>query len=135
VATTTQGTSAYELFGTTSPVTGSAPTLSTDGQPIQDLIAMTVVVDAGLGVTLSGTGTLQCYIYDAYVGAWARAKFGDLTVDDTSRAQVFNAFTVLTPRNARIKWVPNAVTFAGGGSGGVTVRQLGYSRSARGQYP
>jgi len=132
VATTNSGTTANESFGTFSPVTGAAPTVATDGQPMQDLNAITVVVDAGAGATLNGGGTLECYIYDTEIGTWARFKGGDFTVDATTRAQGFEAVEVIGPRNARIKWVPNGVGHTG--SNGVRVWQLGYARLARGSY-
>lgn len=53
-----------ELFGTSSPVSGSAPTDLTDGQPIDGLTAITPVVSSASGTTLSGAGTLQCYLLD-----------------------------------------------------------------------
>lgn len=135
MATTNSGTTASETFGTSSPVSGSAPTASTDGQPLGDLDAVTVVVDAGLGVTLSGAGTLQAYMYDGSVGVWARALDYDLSVTATTRAQSFVAFDIPGGRNTRFKWVPNAVTFGGGGSGGVAVYQLGHSKLFKGRYP
>ena len=54
-------------WGTTSPVTGSAPTDPADGQSMDGLTAITPVVSAASGVTLSGAGTLQCYVLDAGV--------------------------------------------------------------------
>lgn len=127
MATTNNGTTASETFGTTSPVTGSAPTASTDGQPLKDLTAITVVVDSASTRTLSGAGTLDCYIYDASVGDfWSRYTPGDFTVNGTARSQAFQVASVIGPRNARIKWVPTGVTFSAG-SAGVTVYQLGHS--------
>lgn len=129
MATTNAGTKASETFGTTSPVTGSAPSSSTDGQPVKDLLAISVTVDTANGVTLSGAGTLDCYVYDPDVAVWARCKAGDFTVDATARAQNFEAVRLDAPRNGRIKWVPTAVTFGGGGSAGVTVYQLGQAKA------
>lgn len=116
----------YELFGTSSPVTGTAPTDPTDGLPIKDLVGISVQVSAGGAVNLGGAGTLDCYLRDDVVGRWARAKGLDLTVDWASgRCQGFEAALVSAPRNGRVKWVPNGVTFAGGGTGGVEVWILG----------
>ncbi len=56
-----------ELWGTSSPVTGSAPTSATDGQPLDGLGAITVTVSSDLGTTLSGAGTLAAYLYDTGV--------------------------------------------------------------------
>lgn len=133
MATTNSGTTASELFGTTSPVSGSTPSGSTDGQPLGDLDGVSVQVVSATGTTLSGAGTLQCYVYDAVVALWARASDFDLTVTVTTRTQAFQAFQVAAPRNARIKWVPSGVTFSAG-SAGVTVYQLGYNAAFRGRY-
>ncbi len=43
--------------------TRAAPTLITDGLSVQDLSAVAVVVSADLTRTLSGTGTVDCYVY------------------------------------------------------------------------
>lgn len=135
MATTNSNTTASELFGTTSPVSGSAPTTDgTDGQPLQDLDAITVVIDTGSGVTLSGAGTLDCYVWDTSVALWSPYAAGNFTVNGTTRTQAFEAVEVLARRNSRIKWIPTGVTFSAG-SAGVTVYQLGYGLRARGAYP
>lgn len=126
MATTISGTTVYETHGTTSPVTGSAPTLSTDGQPLKDLTAITVVADTTTGVTLSGAGTLQCYIYDASTAIWSRMPALDLSVTGTARSMAFPAMQVIGNRNSRVKWVPSGVTFSAG-SAGVKVYQLGFN--------
>lgn len=198
-----------ETFGTTSPVSGSAPTDPTDGQPMDGLSAIQPVVSAAVSVLLSGAGTLQAYILDpslvpqakalqasasdattitatgdllasGYVvgmtlkgsksgtlgvitsiggggntvatcsggvtgsvmvgeqlngtdpGRWMRFPDADYTVANTTRDQPFLPFSLLTPRKGRIKWVPNSVTFGGGGSGGIQVTQLGQVAGAGG---
>lgn len=137
MSTTNSGTTASETFGTTSPVTGSAPTSATDGQPLADLDAITVIVSAADTRTLSGAGTLKAYILDTSVTTsttvWARASAFDLSVTATTQAQCFPAFQVIAPRKARIKWVPDSVTFSAG-SAGVTVYQLGYNSKFKGMY-
>lgn len=136
MATTTSGTSAYEVFGTTSPVTGSAPTAvdGTDGQLIEDFDSITVMVQAPSGQTLSGAGTLLCYVLDPYVAVWARYPQGDLAVSTASvRTLSFEPFEVLCPRGSYAKWVPSAVTF-GGGSTGAKVFQLGFNKTLKGAY-
>lgn len=134
MATTSVNTStAFEAFGTTSPVTGAAPTLATDGQDLSDLIALGVQVASANGTTLSGAGTLQAWVYDSAVALWARAPYLDITVSATTQAQAFNPSLVTLPRKSRIKWVPNGVTFSAG-SGGVTVWQLGQT-TRNGWYP
>lgn len=137
MASSYSGTSAYETFGTTSPVTGAAPTVATDGQPLQDLTGITVVVAAADTRTLSGAGTLDCYVYDALTALWSRCPSGDFTlvgIPATQRSIAFETVDVICPRNSRIKWIPTGATFSAG-SAGVTVYQLGHSRLARGTYP
>lgn len=202
-----RGSTYQELFGTTSPVTGSAPTDVTDGQPMDGLSAITPIVSTAVSsVNLSGAGTLQAYILDAAacvapcsgtaassdattitlnesaltdgfvvgmsvrggqsqatgiitsiggsgnkvitcsagvtgtvianerifgtdLGRWMRFPDADYTVAGTTPDQVFLAFSLLTPRKGRIKWVPNGVTFASG-SAGITVTQAGQASLA-----
>lgn len=135
MATTNSGSTATETFGTTSAVTGSAPTAvnGTDGQPVADYSAITVVLQAPSGETLGGAGTLNCYALYPEVGAWARLLSSDLTVDATTRQQAW-VVEISAPRGAYYKWVPAGVDFTGGGSAGVTVYQLGFSERSRGQY-
>ena len=59
------GSSFVETFGTTSPATGTAPTDATDGQPLEGLAAITCVISAAYGETLSGAGGLLAYYCDA----------------------------------------------------------------------
>lgn len=125
MAGTETGSVYVETYGTSSPVTGSAPTVVTDGQALDGLYAITVVVSVATGVTLSGAGSLLCYCYDASVGRWFRVpQFDILTATATVRDLGFQAFETATPRKGRVKWVPSAVDFSAG-SAGVTVTQLG----------
>lgn len=134
MATTNNGTTATETFGTSSPVTGSAPTLATDGQPMEDLDALTVLVAVATGITLSGAGSLLCYTYDPSVALWTRYPQGDLSVSTASvRTLMFEPFDVIGARAARVKWVPSGVTFSAG-SDGVTVYQLGFNKAFKGLY-
>lgn len=128
MAGTTSGETYTETYGTTSPVTGSAPTLSTDGQDLVGLAAITVVISSAAATTLSGAGTLLCYLYDASIGRWARLPSADFSIVTSGLSGVidvvFDPVIVETPRAGRIKWVPSAVSFAAG-SAGATVTQLG----------
>lgn len=137
MATTNSGQTATETFGTTSPVSGSAPTAidGSDGQPVADFSAITVVAECPASQTLSGAGTLECYVFDPDVGGWARRKEADLSVNvatTTTRRQTWTV-ELDAPRNAYVKWVPAAVTFSGG-STGVKVFQLGFAERSRGKY-
>lgn len=129
----TSGTS----FSLSQLLTAAAPTLSTDGQSLEDLAAIVVVVETATPAsqTLSGAGSLLCYVYDSFLnggaGAWARLPAGDLSVSTASVARLaFEAMDVVAPRGSRILWVPSGVTVSAGTT--VTVYQLGYSK--RGTY-
>lgn len=124
MAMTNNGTYGFEVHATG---TGSAPTLATDGQPLKDLDAITVMVAADATRTLSGAGTLQCYVYDPSVALWARAPGLDFACSTASvRTLSFQAVEVIGGRNGRVVWIPNGVTIS---AGGVTVHQLGHSNS------
>jgi hypothetical protein len=126
MASTNQGTYSFEAHATG---TGSAPSGATDGQPLRDLAAVTVIVAADSGQTLSGAGTLQCYVYDAVTALWSRMPGADLSVGTASvRSLAFPALEVIGPRASRIKWVPASVTIS---SGSVTVHQLGHADAVR----
>jgi hypothetical protein len=135
MASSYRGVDAFETFGTTSPASGSAPSEATDGQPVGDnaLDAILVVAEAPASETLSGAGTLTCYIYDSHVAAWIRYAAGDISLVGIPATQRRVAFPVgeVPFKRGRIKWVPTSVTFSGGSSG-VKIYQLGYSRILRG---
>jgi hypothetical protein len=121
--------SASETFGTSSPVTGSAPSGATDGQSLKELTAVTVVVDTASGKTLSGGGFLECWTYDASTALWTRYPDYDITLFHTEAVRSLDCGTFSVPggRASRIKWVPGGVTFSSG-TAGVTVYQLGQSK-------
>lgn len=125
----------YEVQGTTSPVTRSAPTVAGDGvlagmslaqanlaanQSGQHGLNVTV---CAVGTTLSGAGTIKFYTYDPATPEWAAVP--DLTQNVTatgSVCQTFLGLAVVAPRG-RFMAVATGVTFAAG-SGGVTVYLL-----------
>lgn len=126
------------LFSLSQLLTGTAPTAKTEGQPLKGLTALTVVVETAVPAsqTLSGAGTLLCYMWDSFdgsakggpaaVGAWSRCPAGDLSVTLTAvPRQAFGAYPVIGARGARIMWVPSGVTVSAGTT--VTVYQLGHN--------
>lgn len=125
---------ASETFAGASPVSGLAPTLASDGQPVSDLTAVSVWLLGAGGINLSGAGTLLCYLYDPDVGLWARSPNNDISLSTSGVAAVqLDTFDVTAPRNGRVKWVPSGVTFASG-TAGVTVIQTGYVKKQQGLY-
>jgi hypothetical protein len=113
----------YTVFESASG-TSAAPTTATQGLALKDLVGLTVVVSADSGATLSGAGTLRCYVYDADIARWTRCPAADLSVTASAvRDQMFSSFQVLAPRADRIEWAADTVTLSGGG---VTVHHLGH---------
>lgn len=116
-------------FSLSQNLTGTAPTLSTEGQSLEDLAAVSVVVEVAVPAsqTLSGAGSLACYVYDPFIAAWSRLPACDFAVTSSAVArQAFEAVDVLTPRAGRVLWVPVGVTVSAGST--VTVYQLGQAR-------
>ena len=119
-------------FSLAQALTGTAPTTATEGQALKDLDAITVVLLAASGQTLSGGGTLNCYVYDADVGVWVRYPGADLTVTASSvRGQAFTPVEIVGARNARVLWVTSSVTVS---AGTVTTYQLGFSERVKDFY-
>jgi hypothetical protein len=117
-ATNLDSKATVETFGTTSPVTGSAPTDLEDGTALTGKSALALVITCPASQTLSGAGAMQCYTLDPLVGMWARSPGGDFTIATSgSRALAFDPVDVPVGRNGRIKWVPSGVTFTGGSTG------------------
>lgn len=109
-------------------LTGSAPTLATEGLSLKGLTSVTVILETHTPAsqTLSGAGTLEAYIWDSFdgsanntgstaSGAWSRCKDFDLTVTLSGvPRQAFESFKVVGPRAGRVIWVPVGVTVSAG---------------------
>ena len=112
-------------------LTGVAPTAATEGQAVKDLAGITVIVETSTPAsqTLSGAGSLLCYLYDGATGgpaAWSRCPALDLPVTLSGVARMaFPAMPVDAPRNARVLWLPSGVTTSAGTR--CTVYQLGHT--------
>lgn len=122
-------------FSLSQLLTAAAPTTAAEGQSLQDLTALTVVVETAIPAsqTLSGAGNLRCYVYDSYVAGWFRIPSLDLAVAATGVARMgFPALSVICPRASRILYVPDGVTVSAGTT--VTVYQLGFEDGGRGVY-
>lgn len=121
---------------TFSETTGSAPTVAADGFNVIGLVSLYIVVSADSTRTLSGAGTLQCYLYDAIGGAparWIRYPAADLSVTSSAvRDMAFPPVMLRAPRG-RMAWVPSGVTVS---AGAVTVNVHGYdpARAANAGY-
>lgn len=103
-------------YVTTQNLTGSAPSATTDGYSLGDLVTYQMSVCAQSGATLSGAGTLQAYVYSSAQAAWTRSPALDLTVNvsaATAQCQAWLNLPVYV-HSGRIKYVPNAVTVSAG---------------------
>jgi hypothetical protein len=118
--------SAWKAVNTTG--TEAAPSAATDGADLAFLSGgFTVFAEADNAQTFTASpgGTLQAYLYDDVVGAWARCPDLDLAISVASqRRQAFSGFNVYSPRG-RVAYAPASVTLSGGG---VTVYVQGSRR-------
>jgi hypothetical protein len=115
--------SAKETQGTTR----AAPTTdSTDGVNCADVTALVVVLEADSGQTLSGSGTVDCYIYDDNWAAWVLVPGAALTVPASAASKRRIAFPVseVPSSRGRILYATNTVATS---SGNVTVYVNCYS--------
>jgi hypothetical protein len=127
MATANRGMTATETFGTTSPVTGTAPTAvdGTDGMPVQDCDSVCLTVSAPPGQTFSGAGTFDCYVLYPALNRWSRFQAGDFGAPLSGvRDFTYEPVDLLARfKGAYLKWVPTGVTFNGGSTGVVSTIQ------------
>ena len=97
--------------------TEAAPTLITEGITLNTVASIGVVAEAAVGQTFTAApaGTLRIYIWDEFVGAWARCMdCGEPVITAASeRRQAFASFTI-GERRGRFALVPNGVTLSAG---------------------
>ena len=100
--------------------TEAAPTLATEGQPLVGIRSFIIVVEADLGQTLLGTGTLSSYLFDNLLGLpWARGDF-DIAIPATAaglRRWASVGWTISNPRSA----IAHIASGVGVSAGGVTL--------------
>lgn len=111
------------------PLTRSPPTLPTEGQPLKPFRggAVTVVVEAPEGQTLSAGGRMECWVWDDVVNGWCRLKSPGIDCAITVngiRRQMFPSVMMSTPRDGKILWASNGIVTSGGT--GIKLYQLGY---------
>lgn len=114
----------------TQNLTGSAPTLATDGVDLTNAAGYSVVVSAASGQTITG-GTLLCY-YSGSVSAnavsgtaptqrWMRCPSTlDITPGTSVRDAPSGDFEVLVGFG-RLKYVPSSITVSSGSTVDVTI--------------
>lgn len=112
-------------------LTAAAPTTIADGIPLQNLDGLTVQVQANATRTLSGAGSLRCYIWDPDVALWSRLPENDLAVSTASvRCLAFAPFAMTSPsKGSRVCFVTDSVTVSAGTT--VRVNLIGYCAATR----
>ncbi len=97
-------------------LTRAAPTTSTaDGVPLDTLDALTLIVQADSGATLSGGGTLDAYVYDSYPAIWVRCPELDVTsISSAVRQASYNFLVAGSKPGSRVMWKCTSVTASAG---------------------
>jgi len=103
---------------TCTATTESAPTLATEGRPLDGLKGLTVIVTST--GTMTAGGTFQAYLYHPVAG-WARAPDLDLTAQALT-AQAWPGFVVTVPAG-RIDFKPT-----GTGANTTTIYMVGAAK-------
>lgn len=103
--------------------TEAAPATATAGLSLcppafgsKRLKGVAVTLAADLGQTLSGAGSLLCYVYVPALAAWSRCPDLDVAVSVSGvRAQTWSAPEILVGQaSSRIAYVPSGVTVSAG---------------------
>lgn len=106
----------FDFSSTTQALTGTAPTLSTQGMPLrrgkERAQGFRVTATADSGQTITG-GALRCYFFGQVTSRWARCPDFDITLATGGRDAVSVDFEPLVGYG-RIHYVPDAVTVSGG---------------------
>lgn len=99
----------------TQALTQAAPSLSTDGMSLGDVLGFRVSVCAASGQTLTGGGTLRAWLYHTDAGLWMRNPSLDLTVSASGvRCQVFPDAQPVVLLSHRVYFASDTVTVSGG---------------------
>jgi hypothetical protein len=126
--------SVYEVQGTSSPVTRTAPTVGADGALAGVTLAfpaqgsqgaqrgLNVTICSATGTTLSGAGQIKFFSYDPSTPEWAEVPDLAVSVTSTARCQTFLGLNVVAARG-RLMAVASGVTFSAG-SAGLTVYMM-----------
>lgn len=104
----TSNVAAYQVLN--QPPQGTV--LTGDGLVLANVFAVVVSVYPWVNATLSGAGSLLCWVYNLYQGRWTRCDDLDIDLSNTSG---YVAYTKSTFRNAArlgnlINWLASGVT-------------------------
>lgn len=106
----------------TQNLTGSAPTLATQGASLINGAGLRLGVSAPSGQTLSGAGSIAIYLYNPSLAAWVRNPDLDLAITAAHagvRRVTFPDQPIAVPLG-RVLGVPVGVTVSGGTTVDVT---------------
>lgn len=108
-------TPARNVFYETQALTRTVPTTdATEGAPLKDAVAFTLVVEANSTKTISG-GAMVAYTYDETVAAWSRCPELDQTLSTTGVRRVAYNYIVSGSRiGQRVQFATSSVTVSGG---------------------
>lgn len=113
---------------------GAGTTLYGDGMRLANLLAVSVMVQANSSQTLSGGGTLDCWVYHDPTSSWMRMPELDLQVNwpgpgstTVRQTRTFPAIRIPARLGGRILFVANGITVSGGSD--VLVRIDGFTGS------
>lgn len=98
-----------------------------DGLVCAGLMAIVLSVYPWTGGTLSGAGSLLCWIYNPFMGLWTRAPSLDVDMSDSTSAPAYTAtvFQNVSRLGTLINWLASSVTVSGGTD--ILVRQDGFT--------
>lgn len=98
-----------------------------DGLRIAGLFAIVVSLYPDPGTTLSGAGSLKCWVYSPYQNRWARFPSNDVDLSDATSTPAYGVvFQNVSRLGMLINWLASGVT-ASGGATEVTVRLDGFA--------
>jgi hypothetical protein len=94
-----------------------------DGLVISQAMAIVVSLYPDPGITLSGGGSLLCWVYNPYQQRWTRCDDLDIDLSNTSGYPAFTkgAYWNVSRLGMLINWLTSSVT-ASGGASSVVVR-------------
>lgn len=95
---------------------GPGSTNAGDGIFLTGLMAVMVSIYPNFGATLSGAGSLVCWLYNPFQATWTRCKDWDLSLSSSSGlpAQTFDVRKLNVRLGHIANWVTSSVTVSAG---------------------
>lgn len=103
-----------------------------DGLVLSNLMALVVSIYPWTGQTLSGAGSLLCWVFNTYQNQWTRAPGLDIDLSDATSVPAYTvpSFYNISRLGVLINWLASGVT-ASGGSTDILVRIDGFTSVGR----